>query len=437
MRIPLQQQPFHSLICLLEHPGEIVTREELRARVWPDRVHVEFEANLNRVMNKLRSALGDSAGRSRYIETIPGRGYRFIAPAEGAPHPGPSLTGKGGPHRLPVIPISGAISIDSPFYIEREADSRIRQAIAGAESVLLIKGPRQSGKTSLLARVIHHARFSGMAVISVDLQKLNAPHLSSMETFLQALTKWACDASGVSFEPRREWDAALGASMNFDRIIKSTLLRDRSRHLVWAIDEADRLFACPFGNEFFALLRSWQNERAVSPEDCCRRLTVAVACASDSLALLNESNQFPLSAGTSFVLENFSRKESAELNRRYDSPLAGTELAELHDLVGGHPFLTQAALFETAVRRRSWKDVAANASNTDGPFGEHLRHVAAILERNPTLQSAITGILNGKSAVPPSVFYRLRSIGLVDGNSPRKAHPRCQLYRHYLRKCFD
>jgi len=79
LRIRVQQQPMKLLEILLEHPGEVVTREELRSRVWPSESFGDFDQALNIAIGKLRSALGDSAESPRFIETLPKRGYRFIA----------------------------------------------------------------------------------------------------------------------------------------------------------------------------------------------------------------------------------------------------------------------------------------------------------------------------------------------------------------------
>src|SRR6202000_1825938 len=79
VRIRVQQQPLKLLEVLLEHPGEVITREELRSRVWPNESFGDFDQAVNIAIAKLRSALGDSAESPRYIETIPKRGYRFIA----------------------------------------------------------------------------------------------------------------------------------------------------------------------------------------------------------------------------------------------------------------------------------------------------------------------------------------------------------------------
>src|SRR5437879_10350631 len=83
VRIKLQEQPFHVLTVLLQRPGEVVTREELRSENWSADTFVDFDNSLNTAINKLREALGDSADNPRFIETLPRRGYRFIAPVTG------------------------------------------------------------------------------------------------------------------------------------------------------------------------------------------------------------------------------------------------------------------------------------------------------------------------------------------------------------------
>ena len=80
LRVRLQEQPFRVLIWLLERPGEIITREELRQQLWPEGTYVDFDGSLNVILKKLRAALDDDSDNPRFIETVPRRGYRFIAP---------------------------------------------------------------------------------------------------------------------------------------------------------------------------------------------------------------------------------------------------------------------------------------------------------------------------------------------------------------------
>src|SRR6516164_3523590 len=82
-RIKLQDQPFQVLAVLLQRPGDVVTREELRSQIWAQDTFVDFDNSLNTTINKLREALGDSADNPRFIETLPRRGYRLLAPITG------------------------------------------------------------------------------------------------------------------------------------------------------------------------------------------------------------------------------------------------------------------------------------------------------------------------------------------------------------------
>src|SRR5215831_7270573 len=82
LKVKLQDQPFQILAMLLEHAGEVVTREELHQRLWPADTFTDFDHGLNNAINRLREALCDSADKPRYVETLPRRGYRFIAPVD-------------------------------------------------------------------------------------------------------------------------------------------------------------------------------------------------------------------------------------------------------------------------------------------------------------------------------------------------------------------
>ena len=82
-RIRLQGQPFQVLAALLQHAGQVVTRDHLRETIWPADTFVDFDHSLNTAVNKIREALGDSASSPRFVETMARRGYRFIAPVDG------------------------------------------------------------------------------------------------------------------------------------------------------------------------------------------------------------------------------------------------------------------------------------------------------------------------------------------------------------------
>jgi DNA-binding winged helix-turn-helix (wHTH) protein/tetratricopeptide (TPR) repeat protein len=102
IHLKLQDQPFQVLALLLEHPGEVVTRDELRQKLWPANTFVDFDTGLNSAIKKLRDVLGDSAEEPRYIETLPRRGYRFIAHVENGDLPASAAAKI---HVAPVVPL--------------------------------------------------------------------------------------------------------------------------------------------------------------------------------------------------------------------------------------------------------------------------------------------------------------------------------------------
>ncbi len=117
-KVKIQEQPFRLLLLLLERPGEVVTREELRQRLWPEGTYVDFDGSLNVILKRLRAAIDDDPENPRFIETIPRRGYRFIAPV--------SVTEKTSERELPQAPAIVAVSapaktMDSPARLSDTA----------------------------------------------------------------------------------------------------------------------------------------------------------------------------------------------------------------------------------------------------------------------------------------------------------------------------
>lgn len=118
LRLRLQEQAFRVLAMLVERPGSLVTHEELRARIWPEAVFVDFEHGLHKAVNKLRHALGESAGTPRFVETLPRRGYRFIAPVEGR------ASVRVAPHSLHLLFESRTVLLaDGPNLLGRDESS--------------------------------------------------------------------------------------------------------------------------------------------------------------------------------------------------------------------------------------------------------------------------------------------------------------------------
>src|SRR6201981_812623 len=119
-RIKVQEQPFLVLKALLGRPGEIVTREELRSQVWSADTFVDFDNSLNTSINKLREALGDSAENPRFIETLPRRGYRFIAPVTCDNRKESAVTSAGWKIAVPLVVVAAALLAGGLFWRMRQ-----------------------------------------------------------------------------------------------------------------------------------------------------------------------------------------------------------------------------------------------------------------------------------------------------------------------------
>jgi serine/threonine protein kinase len=330
---------------------------------------------------------------------------------------------------------SGAVPLDSRFYIVRDTDEDFLEAIKRRDSIVLVKGARQMGKTSLLARGLQQARMAGAAVVLTDFQKLNAPHLESIDAFFLALSEMIYDQLDLDTEPQDAWSPRRGASINFERYIRRIVLKQLGCPLVWAMDEVDRLLTCQFGSEVFGLFRSWHNERSLDPASPWEHLTLAIVYATEPHLFITDPNQSPFNVGTKLELKDFTVEQVAELNERYGSPLKDqTEVSRYYRLVRGHPYLVHNGIFEMKRSGLSLSAFEPLADQDEGPFGDHLRRILVLLARDPALTEAMREVLRSNPCPTTDSFYRLHSTGLVSGHSAREATLRCPLYANYLER---
>ena len=331
--------------------------------------------------------------------------------------------------------IGGAVPLGSEFYVTRPADAELLSSISNRDSIVLIKGARQMGKTSLLARGLQYAREQGIPAVSTDLQKFNAADFKSVNTLYLTIAESIADQLKSAADPAASWDQRRGPNANFERFLRREVLARLDTPLVWGLDEVDRLFVTPFGSEVFGLLRSWHNERALDPTCPWSRLTIAIAYATEAHLFITDLNQSPFNVGTRLVLEDFTPMQVAELNRRYHDVIKSQdELNRFYRLVGGHPYLVRRGLHELATRKLSFAAFEDQAARDEFFYGDHLRRMLVLLARDPELSAVMRGVLNGQPCPTPESFERLRSAGLVSGHFPQEARPRCRLYTMYLRR---
>ena len=170
VRIKLQDQPFQILAMLLESPGEIVTREELQKRLWPEDTFVDFDLSLNSAVKKLRQSLSDDSENPRFIETLYRRGYRFIGPVNGTSLPSPSTPGSG--EAVPAPPVS-----EGPLQSVRARIFRVLPWAIIAVLVLVTAGvfwstPSQPPRITGYTQITHDGRAKGFGGLVAGRERL-------------------------------------------------------------------------------------------------------------------------------------------------------------------------------------------------------------------------------------------------------------------------
>jgi DNA-binding SARP family transcriptional activator len=330
-------------------------------------------------------------------------------------------------------PVGGAVPLDSPFYVARPTDALFHAAIARRDSIVLVKGARQMGKTSLLARGLHQARATGASVLLTDFQLLGAAHLQSADSLLLGLAEWMTLQLDLDVSPEEGWHPRRGPGINFQQFFRRQVLDRTPKPIVWGLDEVDRLFTCDFGSEVFGMFRSWHNARSLDPTGPWARLTLAIGYATEAHLFITDANQSPFNVGTRLTLDDFTLEQVIDLNQRYGTPLRSpVEIERYYTLVGGHPYLVRRGLHEMVTRGIRLADFGDHADGAERIFGDHLRRILVLLVKDPTLCDAVRDVLGGRPCPTAEGFHRLRGAGVLAGDSAQTARLRCRLYATYL-----
>jgi len=136
-RVRLTGQALGLLALLLEHPGEVVTREEIQRKLWPDS-NVEFEHSIDVVLNRLRKALGDNSRDPRYVQTVPRNGYRFIEAVKSGPGRGPLMVQSGWIRRLRTYAAIALLAAAAAFLYARTRYDKLVRVHAAPTSTLRV-----------------------------------------------------------------------------------------------------------------------------------------------------------------------------------------------------------------------------------------------------------------------------------------------------------
>jgi hypothetical protein len=291
-----------------------------------------------------------------------------------------------------------------PFYVIRSVDREIEAIAARCGETVVIKAPRQMGKSSLLMRYLYYCRQADKQIAFINLCPLY--HRSSTYTdFL----------SGIAASILRELHLQAVAPLQNNDLtyfIEDNVLPMIPGGLVIAFDEADCILGAQHQSAFFSLLRSWHDNRAnvLRPWE---HVDLAIVISTEPYLLIKEADRSPFSVAIPVELRPFTNPECHHLNWQYGGPLNKSEVNDLFMLLGGQPYLTRLAYYDLATHRIDYRTLLDTAGAERGPFGEHLRALLVGLHQHPSLHQAMQRIIRYRRIEDDDLYYRLQGAGLV------------------------
>lgn len=331
---------------------------------------------------------------------------------------------------------TGAVALDSLFYVNRGADSRLLKQLQRSGTFTIIHGAPQTGKTSLLFRGIDYAKKQDALVVFVSFQEeITSSLCNNIDSFLRSL---AHQIAGKSVVVERTqighstvdsmWENPFDPKVKMTRFVEG-MLRDVDGGVILAMDEADILFKKQFYTDFLGLLRAWHNKRA--RDNLWKNLSIVITISTYPSLLIDDISQSPLNVGLVIRLEDFSEAQVLALNQRHGSPLRSAEISGAMELLGGHPCLIRQALYTLVEEDMKWSNLVAVANEKEGPFGQHLHDYLDLLYGDPSLEEAMRSVVVEGTCSDHKAFLRLSAAGLVR-RSGRKVICRCGLYQRFF-----
>lgn len=327
---------------------------------------------------------------------------------------------------------AGAVRPQSPFYIERIADSQLRHQLAGLGTTTTIQAGRQTGKTSLLIHAINAYNGAQGKVIYLDFHLLDDASSQNLAGFLRFLSESIAEQLDLDLAVvDKYWQTARNPAQTFNRFLQQEMLQRFDHPVLLAIDEADLLLGAEYQKHFFALLRAWDSRRAFDAD--WRKLNLVMVISTHPYLLIDDVNLSPFNVGLTIQLKDFNPGQLADLNQRHGNPLKQDELSSLMTLVGGHPYLVRQAYYTLVSEGLSLADLSRVATSPEGPFGKHLLFYLHSLQKSPALMGAFQQLLRDQKLPDEALLERLSAVGLIQ-HDEGTWRPRCGLYADFFKR---
>lgn len=337
------------------------------------------------------------------------------------------------PVAAPELP-EGQVEIASQFYIDRPPiESRCFEAIDRPGALIRIKAPRQMGKTSLMARILHHAEQQNSTTLALSLQLANKRVFTNSDTFLQWFCASIAQELGILEQLTKCWELAeiIGSNQCCKAFFEQYVLPEIPNFLTLGLDEVDRVFESPeIADDFFGLLRALHEE--AKRRDIWKKFRLIVVHSTEVYIPL-DINKSPFNVGLPIELPEFNSQQLQELAIRYGLNWHQEQIEKLMDLVGGHPYLARLAMYHIARQDVTLEQVLAQGVTEAGIYSDHLRRHLWNLEKYPELLTAMKEVVSLEEGVRlrSELAFKLNSMGLVKLDS-NNCTPKCNLYAQYF-----
>ena len=288
----------------------------------------------------------------------------------------------------------GTIDLESQFYVDRSVDAIALDTIGRQGVTITIKGPRQMGKSSLLIRTMAAAAAAGKRVAFLDFQLFDKSALTDGDRFFRQFCAWLTDELELGDRVEEFWSSPLGNSQRCSRYMQRYLLKELGSPLVLAMDEVESVFDTEFRSDFFSMLRSWHNNRAMTP--IWKQLDLVLVTSTEPYQLIENLNQSPFNVGQVLELSDFPAEQVVDLNARHGNPLNPSQVQQLMALLGGHPYLVRRSLYLVASGQYTVTDLFAEATVDQGPFGDHLRYHLFRMNDKPDLMQGLLQVIHNR-----------------------------------------
>jgi len=322
----------------------------------------------------------------------------------------------------------GTLKPSDPFYVERPSDRIVAATASQVGETLVIKAPRQMGKSSLLIRYLAACRETGKRFAFVDFQSFTDRALGDYFTLLNRLAAGLLRGLDLGADPAPE----IATQSDFINFVEDRILKAIDAPVTLAFDEVDRVLGRPYQRDFFAMLRLWHNKRA-EPLSPWENLDLALVIATEPYLLIDTADQSPFNVTPAVELTMFARPCLDDLNGRYGTALGSAELDRLFELVSGHPYLTRLAFYRVVANPDiGFADLMHDAADSEGPFGDHLRAKLMQLQQQGELMDAMGQVVTLGKAPSHLAYSKLHGAGLVISDSGRDV-PANLLYARFFK----